>query len=39
LETLEEVYRDADKVILDGKAGGGAVPYLPLNELNRGGSQ
>ncbi|MEP4052403.1 MAG: FtsH protease activity modulator HflK [Litorimonas sp.] len=39
LETLEEVYRDADKVILDGEAGGGAVPYLPLNELNRGGSQ
>lgn len=39
LETLEEVYRDADKVILDGQAGSGAVPYLPLNELKRGGSQ
>jgi len=39
LETLEEVYRDADKVILDSESGGGAVPYLPLNELNRGGSQ
>jgi len=39
LETLEEVYRDADKVILDGAAGSGAVPYLPLNELNRGGSK
>jgi membrane protease subunit HflK len=39
LETLEDVYRDADKVILDGDAGSGAVPYLPLNELNRGASQ
>jgi len=38
LETMEEVYARGDKVILDGEAGGGAVPYLPLNELNRGGN-
>ena len=42
LETMEEIYGDANKVILDGQAGSGAVPYLPLNELgarNNGGSQ
>ena len=39
LETMEEIYGDANKIILDGEAGSGAVPYLPLNELNRGGSQ
>lgn len=35
LETMEDVLGNAQKIILDGKAGGGAVPYLPLNELNR----
>ncbi len=35
LETMEDVLSNAQKIILDGKAGGGAVPYLPLNELNR----
>lgn len=35
LETMEDVLGNAHKIILDGKAGGGAVPYLPLNELNR----
>ena len=32
LETMEAVLKGANKIILDGQAGG-AVPYLPLNEL------
>jgi len=35
LETIEEVYKDADKMLLDSDAGSGVVPYLPLNELNK----
>jgi len=35
LETLEAVYADADKIILDEAAGSGVVPYLPLDQLNR----
>lgn len=35
LETIEEVYKDADKILLDSDAGSGVVPYLPLNELNK----
>jgi membrane protease subunit HflK len=39
LETMERVFGDINKVILDGTAGGeggqGVVPFLPLNELNR----
>jgi membrane protease subunit HflK len=35
LETLEEVYKDADKILLNSEAGSGVVPYLPLNELNK----
>ena len=36
LETMQGVLSQTDKVILDGQAGaGGAVPYLPLNELRR----
>jgi len=36
LETMQNVLSDTDKVILDGQTGaGGAVPYLPLNELRR----
>ena len=38
LETIEDIYGDADKVVLDSDAGSGVVPYLPLNELNRGQS-
>jgi membrane protease subunit HflK len=39
LETMQKVLSQSDKVILDKNAGGGgAVPYLPLNELRRGGS-
>ncbi|WP_026379548.1 FtsH protease activity modulator HflK [Afifella pfennigii] len=36
LETLEEVLRDSNKVILEtGEGQQGVVPYLPLNELQR----
>ncbi|MGJ8563496.1 MAG: FtsH protease activity modulator HflK [Alphaproteobacteria bacterium] len=34
LETMEEVYAPADKIILDKGAGSGVVPYLPLDKLN-----
>ena len=40
LETMENVLGQMDKIILDKSAGGegqGIVPYLPLNELRRGG--
>jgi membrane protease subunit HflK len=39
LETMEEVLGRVDKILLDDKAGQGVVPYLPLNELRKGGSQ
>lgn len=40
LETMEEVFRDMDKVLLDtggmgGAGGSGAVPYLSIDELMR----
>lgn len=35
LETMEEVLADVDKVILD-SSNTNVVPYLPLNELNKG---
>lgn len=35
LETLEQTLGKIDKVIIDNKAGGGVVPYLPLPELNK----
>ena len=37
LETMEEVFRGVNKVIIDQGSGGeqGVVPYLPLNELQR----
>ena len=39
LETVERVLGDVDKIILDETTGeGGVLPYLPLNELRRGGS-
>lgn len=34
LETMEKVLGGADKVIIDGKAGQGVVPYLPLDQLS-----
>jgi modulator of FtsH protease HflK len=33
LETMEEVLKNARKIILDGKQAQGVVPYLPLREL------
>ena len=34
LETMEKIYRDADKVFIDkGASKGGVLPYFPLNEL------
>ena len=41
LETMEEVLRGMNKVIIDGKSGSGVVPYLPLPEIQKraGGSQ
>ncbi|MGV6812385.1 MAG: FtsH protease activity modulator HflK [Brevirhabdus sp.] len=41
LETLEGVMGDVNKVIIDEGTGGssGVVPYLPLNELNKGASR
>ncbi|WP_371398345.1 FtsH protease activity modulator HflK [Fretibacter rubidus] len=35
LETIEEVYAPAEKIILDSSAGSGVVPYLPLDRLGR----
>lgn len=35
LETIEDVYAPADKIILDSGAGSGVVPYLPLDKLTR----
>ncbi len=37
IETMQGVLSASDKVILD-KSAGGTVPYLPLNELRRGGT-
>jgi membrane protease subunit HflK len=38
LETIEEVYGNVNKIILDESASSsGVVPYLPLNELNKSG--
>ena len=43
IETLERVLGGVDKIVIDSSIGGegggnGIVPYLPLNELKRGGS-
>lgn len=36
LETMEKIYRDIDKVIIDKAVGKtGVVPYLPLNEIQQ----
>ena len=36
IETLEKVFSDVDKIIMDnGEVGQGVVPYLPLNELRK----
>ena len=38
LETMEKVLADIDKVIIDKNSGSGVVPYLPLPELTKKGS-
>lgn len=35
LETVESVLSGMNKIIVDGDAGSGVVPYLPLNELQK----
>lgn len=35
IETMENVLRNANKIILDDQGGNGVVPYLPINELGR----
>jgi len=42
LERMQQVLGETEKIIIDNSAGGGVVPYLPLNELmnrNRGTAQ
>ena len=36
LETMEKVLGQANKVLIDGQAGQGVVPYLPLDRLRPG---
>ena len=36
LETMERVLGGADKVIVDSKGSQGVVPYLPLDQLQKG---
>jgi modulator of FtsH protease HflK len=36
LETIERVLAESDKIIMDGKGGGGVMPFLPLRDLNAG---
>ncbi|MEM6617562.1 MAG: FtsH protease activity modulator HflK [Pseudomonadota bacterium] len=37
LETMERVFGDSEKIVIDDAVGGsGVVPYLPLNEIGRG---
>jgi len=35
IETMEDVLRNANKIIMDGDNNQGVVPYLPLNQLNQ----
>ncbi len=35
IETMEEVLSNVDKIILDSKATGNILPYLPLDRMNR----
>lgn len=35
LETMEQVLKDANKIILEGKGGSNVIPYLPLDQLTR----
>ncbi|TWB35876.1 FtsH protease activity modulator HflK [Nitrospirillum pindoramense] len=33
IDTMEQILKGTRKILLDDKAGGGAVPYLPLNDM------
>lgn len=35
LETMEQILRGTNKVVIDSRGGNGVVPYLPLNELQK----
>jgi membrane protease subunit HflK len=35
LETMQNVYARTDKVLMNGEAGTGAIPYLPLDQLRQ----
>ena len=35
IETVEEIFSNVDKIIIDSDTGNGVVPYLPLKELNK----
>lgn len=35
IDTMQQVFSDTDKIIIDEKGGSGVVPYLPLNELQK----
>ena len=35
LETLEKIFQNATKVIIDTKQGSGVLPYLPLPEIQK----
>jgi len=35
IETMEDVLKNANKIIMDGGSSQGVVPYLPLNQLNQ----
>ena len=35
LETLEEIFQNANKVIIDTKQGSGVLPYMPLPEIQK----
>ena len=35
LETMEKVLKGINKIVIDKSAGGGVVPYLPLQELQK----
>jgi membrane protease subunit HflK len=39
LETMEDVYKSSNKFIVEQNQGQGVVPYLPLNELNKGNTE
>ena len=35
LETMESIFKDTPKTIVDNTGGSGVVPFLPLNEINK----